>query len=47
MILLRVIYNYGSRGREEFYRLKESTAGEYQPYFSHIECDLIDSSRYA
>ncbi len=47
MILLRVIYNYGARGREEFYRLKESTAGEYQPYFSHIECDLIDSSRYA
>lgn len=47
MILLRVLYNYGTRGREEFYRLKESTAGEYQPYFSHIECDLIDSSRYA
>lgn len=47
MILLRVLYNYGTRGREEFYRLKESTAEEYQPYFSHIECDLIDSSRYA
>lgn len=47
MNLLRVIYNYGPRGREAFYQLKEKTAGEYQPYFAHIECDLIDSSRYA
>ena len=47
MILLRVIYRYGEMGRKAFYQLKEKTSEEYQPYFAHIECDLIDSSRYA
>lgn len=47
MILLRVIYGYGESGRRTFERLKQETGEEFQPYFEHIECDLIDSSRYA
>ncbi len=47
MVLLRVIYNYGSIGRAEYEKLKQEAGPELQPYFAHIECDLIDSRRYA
>ena len=47
MVLLRVIYNYGSIGRAVYEKLKKETGPELQPYFAHIECDLIDSRRYA
>jgi hypothetical protein len=47
MVLLRVIYRYGSIGRSAYEKLKEEAGPEVQPYFAHIECDLIDSRRYA
>ena len=47
MILLRVIHGYGEEGLKTFNRLKAEVSEEYQPYFVHIECDLIDSRRYA
>ena len=47
MVLLRVIYNYGSIGRAAYDKLKKEADEELLPYFAHIECDLIDSRRYA
>ena len=47
MILLRIIHGYGENGRRTFEKLKAETSEEFQPYFDHIECDLIDSRRYA
>lgn len=47
MKLLRVIYYYGRQGRDLFYKLKASAGEETLPFFEHIECDLIDSRRYA
>ena len=47
MVLLRVIYRYGSIGRSAYEKLKAEATPETQPYFAHIECDLIDSRRYA
>ena len=47
MVLLRVIYRYGKAGRAAYEKLKAEASPELQPYFAHIECDLIDSRRYA
>ena len=47
MMLLRVIHNYGSIGKKAYEKLKEESPEEFAIYFEHIECDLIDSSRYA
>ncbi len=47
MRLLRVIYNYGRHGRDAFYQLKATCSPDYAIYFEHIECNLIDSRRYA
>lgn len=47
MMLLRVIHNYGTIGQEAYQRLKEEAPKEFAIYFEHIECDLIDSRRYA
>ena len=47
MMLLRVIHNYGSIGKKAYEKLKEESPKEFAIYFEHIECDLIDSSRYA
>ena len=47
MVLLRVVYRYGDIGRQAYEKLKAEATPETQPYFAHIECDLIDSRRYA
>ena len=47
MVLLRVLYRYGESGRAAYEKLKVEASSELQPYFAHIECDLIDSRRYA
>lgn len=47
MVLLRVIYRYGANGKAAYEKLKAEATPELMPYFSHIECDLIDSRRYA
>ncbi|MBO4624483.1 MAG: hypothetical protein J5646_03215 [Bacteroidales bacterium] len=47
MVLLRVIYRYGESGRAAYEKLKAEATPELLPYFAHIECDLIDSRRYA
>lgn len=47
MVLLRTIYRYGEIGHRAYERLKAQATPELQPYFVHIECDLIDSRRYA
>ena len=47
MKLLRVIHGYGRRGKETFDRLKAVATPDLLPYFEHIECDLIDSRKYA
>ncbi len=47
MVLLRVIYNHFSIGRASYEELKREASPDLQPYFAHIECDLIDSRRYA
>ena len=47
MVLLRVVYRYGDIGRQAYEKLKAEATPEIQPYFAHIECDLIDSRRYA
>lgn len=47
MKLLRILYNYGTAGRDAYYRLKERSAREYLALFEHIECPLIKSERYA
>ena len=45
MKALRVLYNYGRRGREAFMKLKKEASDRM--LFDHIECDLIDSRKYA
>jgi len=47
MCLLRVIYDYGPQGREKFQQLKARSHRDFAIYFEHIECNLIDSRRYA
>ena len=47
MQLLRVIHQYGKKGLAAFKKLKAETPREYAIYFEHIECNLIDSRRYA
>ena len=47
MQLLRVIHDYGKSGLAAFKKLKAQTPKEFAIYFEHIECDLIDSRRYA
>lgn len=47
MMLLRVIHNYGTIGLQAYERLKEDAPQEFAIYFEHIECNLIDSRRYA
>ena len=47
MMLLRVIHGYGSIGLQAYERLKQESPKEFAIYFKHIECDLIDSRRYA
>lgn len=47
MKILRVIHGYGRRGREAFEALKAQATEELAPFFDHIECDLIDSRKYA
>ena len=47
MLLLRTIRMYGDLGRKTYERLKAETPKEFSIFFEHIECDLIDSTRYA
>jgi len=47
MMLLRVIHGYGEIGLEAYNYLKKESPKEFSIYFEHIECDLIDSRRYA
>lgn len=47
MKLLRVIHDYGRRGAEAFNMLKAEADPERAILFKHIECDLIDSRKYA
>lgn len=47
MKLLRVIHDYGRRGREAFNMLKNEADEERAILFEHIECDLIDKEKYA
>ena len=47
MLLLRTIRGYGEIGREAYERLKRETPKAFAIFYEHIECDLIDSSRYA
>lgn len=47
MLLLRTIRGYGNIGREAYERLKRESPKAFAIFFEHIECDLIDSSRYA
>ena len=47
MLLLRTIRMYGDLGRQTYERLKAETPKEFSIFFEHIECDLIDSTRYA
>jgi len=47
MLLLRTIRMYGDMGRKTYERLKAETPKEFSIFFEHIECDLIDSTRYA
>ena len=47
MMLLRVIHGYGSIGKRAYNRLKKVSPKEFAIYFEHIECNLIDSRRYA
>ena len=45
--LLRVIYMYGQKGRSAFMRLKARATGYDETLFPHIECEFIDSRKYA
>lgn len=47
MLLLRTIRGYGDIGRQAYERLKRETPRAFAIFYEHIECDLIDSSRYA
>lgn len=47
MKVLRVIHDYGKRGREAFLELRSQARPEYSIYFEHIDCEYIDSRRYA
>ena len=47
MMLLRVIHGYGKLGLNAYNRLKKESPREFSIYFEHIECDLIDSRKYA
>ena len=47
MMLLRVIHGYGKLGLKAYNRLKKESPREFSIYFEHIECDLIDSRKYA
>ena len=47
MKLLRVIHDYGARGIEAFAKLKAEADKDQAMFFEHIECDLIDSRKYA
>ena len=47
MMLLRVIHDYGRLGKEAYERLKSEAPEEFAIYFEHIECNLIDSRKYA
>ena len=48
MKLLRVIHDYGNKGAEAFARLKAEADKDHDAIlFEHIECDLIDSRKYA
>lgn len=47
MLLLRTIHDYGTIGLKAFQRLKKDAPAEFAIYFEHIECELIDSRRYA
>lgn len=47
MKVLRVIHDYGKRGKDAFDALRLQARPEYSIYFEHIDCNLIDSRRYA
>jgi hypothetical protein len=47
MTLLRVIHDYGAIGLQTYEKIKAESNFELEPYFAHIECNLIDSRRYA
>lgn len=47
MKLLRVLYDYGDKGRAAYERLKREAAPDKAVFFEHIECNLIDSRKYA
>lgn len=45
--LLRVLYEYGDAGRQAFLDLKAGAPKTDARIFEHVECELIDSRRYA
>ena len=47
MKLLSTLYDYGIRGRIAYEDLKASSEKEYEIFFQHIECPLIDNKKYA
>ena len=47
MKALRVLHNYGRRGRDAYNRLKAEATPATAILFEHIECNLLDSSKYA
>ena len=47
MKALKVLYNYGRRGKDAFNMLKAEAGDEEKPLFTHIENKLLDSRKYA
>ena len=45
--LLTVLYNYGPDGLAAFYKLKTEVPAHDLHIFEHVECKLIDSTKYA
>ena len=45
--LLNVLYNYGTIGREGYITLRDEAPAYDKIVFSHIECEYIDSRKYA
>ena len=45
--LLNVLYNYGTIGREGYNTLRSEAPAYDKIVFSHIECEYIDSRKYA
>lgn len=45
--LLKVLYDYGEIGKEAFMKLKAKVPEYDLIYFDHVQCNLIDSRKYA